>query len=93
MTKCMHVEHVMCSMQDEKMNETSTKKSIWNYWLLFDFILMVCLQKAYDYMNGVDAIDWWKCTVCFMACIAKQKMEQIYPCRYNIQEAVIKLNS
>ena len=91
MAKCMHVERVMCSTQDEKMNETSMKKSIWNCWLLFDFILMACLHKAHNYMNGVNAIDWWKCTLCFMACIAKQKMEQMYPCRYNIQEAMYSL--
>jgi hypothetical protein len=89
-TKCMHGDNLMCVIQDER-NSTSMKKGIWNRWLLFDFILMMCLCKAHNYMNGAGEVDWLQYSAAIMACIAKQKMEQMYPCRYHFRAVVNNL--
>ena len=85
-TKYMNVEHVMCTVQDER-----NSSSMWNCWLLFDSIIMMCFCKAHHYMNGIEEVDWLRYAVYFMVCIAKQKMEQMYPCKYNLITTVNNL--
>lgn len=73
-------EHVVM----DQTSKTYVKKSIFNVWILFDFIIFACLCHAKRLVTNSGPVDFLEYVVCFLVCILKQKMEQIYPCPYDV---------